>query len=339
MGTEIVNAEGNTVAQPTSDGTTVIGIRLSGTPATDSNADKSNYAMVYKATDSDATGADSAEVVFGVTIQKSPVAVAAPPPGQAPSDNELLELTVTSQLVDKAVTNNTLKPREDGKAVITPEFKSDIVSYRVSIPYEVEEVTIKAKPVVADSTVKLISRSGQPLFLSTLSPEWTHTFSELSEGSNDPVRIEVTPPDGSDLSAKTYSIIIGREYNTPAQFDTSAKPQNLNYWDRVKIDDPVPLPGGRLGNGDTTESATAMDGEWRYDLSLKTAYDGRSATGGYPYDTLTVDDYANGKRTQKNDTWLPTTPGFTFTVSYDADADATVRAMNGHAHASDHQRR
>ena len=324
---------GNETTSDVTSGSVRKAIVLTGdSPSTDSTntADRSVWTMVYKATDTheDADDADSAEVVFSITIQKSPVAVPDPGDEPGPGDNELLILEVEAD--GNAVTNSAQTPRELQEATITPEFKSDIVSYRVSIPYETEQVTIKAQPVEeTGTTVKLISRSGQPLFLSTLATPWTYTFPELREGSNAPVRIEVTPPDSSDLSPKTYSIIIGREYNTPAQFDTSDKPTTLNYYDRVMIEPAVELPGGRLGNGDPTESETAFSGEWRYDLSLKSAYDGRGSAG-YPYEgnTTITDAITNGGRTQDSD-WMPDPPGLTFTVTWDEDDEEAKRSMGG----------
>ena len=302
-----------------------IGICLVGTPLTDSNnrAERSVHSLIYRAVDDDddTKSSDAAEIAFSITIQKALVTSPTPGDPDTPEKNELTALTVTA--VTTAVTAAGNTPREAWTVDITPEkFDSDVTTYRVRIPYESEGVNITA---TAFSGSKLKELSSNSRVTSALA----FPVTELSEGSNAPVQIEVTPPDDSGLDKKTYTIILSRDYNTPAQFDTSEKPADLNYYDGVAIE-PVDLPGGRLGNGDPTPSATAYAGEWRYDLSLEDEYTGRG-TPGHPYvsGSQSNDNYASNKRTQATTTWLPSPPAFGLSVSWDSKTKTVSRQLVG----------
>ena len=320
--------------EPSGDNQVLVGLRLlSGLdadssasapndyPRTDSNnsADKSVFTLVYRATDGDAvTKSDAAEVVFDVTIQKG-LAVVAPPTGDDPvAKNELSKLVVLT--TGSSVTNSLYTPRQGTDAVMVPAtFDPDVTTYRVSIPYERKAVTINATAAFTSTKLKAITPGGNIKITSGTA----FTVPELSQGSNDPpVRIEVTPDADSGLSKKTYTIYISREYNTPAQFDTSNKPSDLNFYDGVPME-PVDLPGGRLGNGDPAPTSAKIHGEWRYDLSLKANYntvaDGAVAgqgEPGWPYASGTVSDNDADRTQNTSDTsgWLPNPPNFDYDV-------------------------
>ena len=329
-GSNTAEAQDNFTTAATADGVTgaLIGMVLSGTPTTDSNADRSVHSMVYRAHDGDGDNdkSDATEVFFNVTIQTAPAAAAAPGDDDEPAENELDGLTVLSD-APPAVTSTTHNPREAYTAKWDKEFDSDDTSYRVRVPYEVKKVKITATKTTG--TIEMISSSGNVVMQSGTE----YKSSELSEGSNDTIRIRVTPPSDSKLSQKTYSIIVSRDYNTPAQFDTSEKPSDLNLYDRVDIA-PVNLPGGRLGNGGTDATFNAdgtvkeLDGDWRYDLALKNLYDvgadrGRGTPGYGPDNTLTSDD----GRTQPA-AWRGAL-GLSMVSSWDATAKATKRQLDG----------
>ena len=321
-------------------------------PRTDSSnsADRSVHTLVYRATDGDSyeSASDAAEVVFDVTIQKGLVAFDPPPDADGPAKNELSSLSVG--LGGTAVTNSTYTPREWPSSVeMDPkEFDHDVTTYRVTIPYERDEVTVTAGTSYQDTTLKLITDGGDI----KMTPNRPMTFSNLLVGSKNPrVRIEVTPDADSGLSKKTYTIYISRDYNTPAQFDTSDKPENLNFYDGVPIE-AVNLPGGRLGNGDPAPEDGKLHGEWRYDLSLKGdytgAYTGTADTGaGFPYGedlgdgngVLNADPDARTQDTRTTSTWLPSPPGFSYTVK-DVDSGDGVdvrRQMTGTPNLSNTQ--
>ena len=317
-----------------------VGIQLSGTPLTESggNADKSVHAMVYRAVDgdSDNTGSsDAAEISFSVTIQKGLVSISDPGSGTEPDANELSNLVIATTGDNVTPGNSTHIAREDDDAVVTPKkFDSDVTTYRVTIPYEKEEITVTPTEAATGSLIQLISTSGSP----TLANNTAHKFPELTTGSNAPIRIKVTPPSTSKLAPKIYTIIVSRDYNDPAQFDTSAKPSDLNFYDQAKID-PVDLPGGRLGNGDqpdlselsSTSTIADLSGEWRYDLALAHRYTNGRGSPGWPYGTGTED---NATRTQdtSDDTanWLDAgDTGFAFTTYWDAKNKQVKRQLTG----------
>ena len=317
------------------EGSAVVGIRLTGaSPQTDStnSADKSTHSMVYRAHDGDAdkSTSDGAEVYFNIVIQKAPAASTTPGDDDEPAANELDSLVVgiPTNPPLTAVTNSAYTPREAFGTEMTPDFDSDVTSYRVRVPYEVENVIITATKTGA--TLEHLSSSGNSVVTSGM----PFNVSELTQGSNDTIRIRVTPPESSKLSEKTYSIIISRDYNTPAQFDTSEKPGSLNFYDGVAID-PVDLPGGRLGNGETDgTSATAPNGDWRYDLALSDRYDtGASAgrgTPGFPYTTDKTDDNetTTPRAQPTGTTWMGAT-GLSLTSKWDATAKTAQRQMVG----------
>ena len=325
-----------------------IGMRLtSGTgddaPKTDSenSASKSTHTMVYRVHDGDGDTADSDSeaIIFDITIQKGLVTTPSTP-GDDPQANELASLMVDP--AGSAVTNTGYSPRQQPYANMDPKtFDSDTTLYRVSIPYEVEDVTITAKAVdPLGSTLRVISDSGNPIVPAT----GIIDVSELSEGSNAPILIRVEPPADSGLQNKTYSVVISRDYNTPAQFDASGKPNDLNFYDRVKID-PVELPGGRLGNGaqPDTSALTAssnpalLSGDWRYDLALAAQYNESTPAGtgkpGFPYvgsnDDTPPDPDRNTRSKPDPNNWLPSTLGFTFDIRWDAESETVKRELTG----------
>ena len=329
----------------------VIGMRLKETadadlPKTDSGNDarSSQYPMVYRAHDADeADGTDgdhtdAAEIFFIVTIQKNLV-TAPPADGTTPGVSDLTGLTVATAGSSVTVAANTPRESTDAEMVSPDEFDADVTSYRWSIPYEREKVEILAK--VADNTkttVSTVHGDGSAIIPYNATREgYVIESDELSEGSNAPIRIRVAPSDStSTVTPKIYSVIISRDYNSPAQFDTSEKPADLNFYDGVAIE-AVGLPEGRLGNGSPDESATATDGEWRYELSLEARYDGAgtsTAPSGYPYGTTDGYDDTTNLRPQKA-TWLPAAnadppgPGFEYTVEWDVDAKDATRQLAG----------
>ena len=335
------NAIDNTSdANANADGT-IVGIQLAtispnhAQTASGGAAEKSVYHMIYRAVDSDANtkmgdGGDAAEIDFTITIQKGLVDSTDPTDPAAPDANELSNLVVAS--VTTAVTDSTKTPREAFTREMTPKFDSDETDYRVTIPYEAKAVDITATAVTG-SVLKKLNQSGtSPTILASGD---SFRVSELVAGQSVDVNIEVTPPASSGLSKQTYTIEVFRQDNGRAQFDASEKPASLlNFYDRVKIE-PIGLPGGRegFGNGDPTPVWDAVadnrkpDGEWRYDLSLESAYTGHTTSGpGHPYDSENSDAYTNGLRSQVT-TWLPaSTPAFAFSTTWSGTGDdATVK--------------